>query len=143
VKADVEKRLVLEEAAGLAIKDGEAKLAKLKKGEATDLKWSPSHAIRRSEPQGLAPDSIRAIFGADAAKLPAYVGTAHPGKGYALYRISAIKAVTNVKDDPRAAALQQAYARAVAEEEFAAWLSSLRAAHPVRINKALLDAKEK
>jgi hypothetical protein len=31
----------------------------------------------------------------------------------------------------------------VAEEEFAAWLSSLRAAHPVRINKALLDAKEK
>ncbi len=143
VKADVEKRLVLEEAVKLAIKDGEAKLAKLQKGEAINLKWSPSHSIRRSEPQGLAPDSIRAIFSADAVKLPAYVGTAHPGKGYALYRISAIKAGTIVKDDPRAAALQQAYARAVAEEEFAAWLSSLRAAHPVAINKALLEAKEK
>ncbi len=143
VKADVEKRLVLEEAASLAIKDGEAKLAKLQKGESINLKWSASHAVRRSEPQGLAPDSVRAIFGADATKLPVYVGTPHPGKGYALYRISAVKAGSNVKDDPRAAGLQQAYARAVAEEEFAAWLSNLRGAHPVKINKALLEAKEK
>jgi peptidyl-prolyl cis-trans isomerase D len=86
---------------------------------------------------------VRAIFGADATKLPVYVGTPHPGKGYALYRISAVKAGSNVKDDPRAAGLQQAYARAVAEEEFAAWLSNLRGAHPVKINKALLEAKEK
>ena len=143
VRAEVEKRLVLEEAASLAIKDGEAKLAKLLKGEATELKWSTSHAIRRSDPQGLAPESVRSIFAADITKLPAYVGTAHPGKGYALYRISAVKAATNVKDDPRAASLQQAYARAVAEEEFAAWLASLRNAHPVKINKARLEAKEK
>jgi hypothetical protein len=42
VKAEVEKLLVREEAAKLAIKDGEAKLARLQKGEAVELKWSPS-----------------------------------------------------------------------------------------------------
>ncbi len=143
VKAEVEKRLVLEEAAKLAIKDGEAKLAQLQKGETVALKWSATQGLRRSEPQGLAPDSVRAIFAADAARLPAYVGTAHPGKGYALYRISAVKAAQDIAKDPRAAALRQAYVRAVAEEEFAAWLASLRASHPVTINKAMLEAREK
>ena len=143
VKGEVEKRLVLEEAAKLAIKDGEAKLVRLQKRETVDLKWSATQGLRRSEPQGLAPDSVRAIFSTDAARLPAYVGTAHPGKGYALYRISAVKAAADVAKDPRAAALRQAYVRAVAEEEFAAWLASLRASHPVTINKAMLEAKEK
>lgn len=143
VKANVEKRLVSEEAAALAIKDGEAKLAKLQKGEAVELKWSPTQAVRRSEPRGLAPESVRAIFAADVAKLPTYVGTAHPGKGYALYRIAGVKAVANAKDDPRAASLQEQYARAVAEEEFAAWLSSLRDKHPVKVDKAKLAAKDR
>jgi peptidyl-prolyl cis-trans isomerase D len=143
VKSDVEKLLVRDEAAALAIKDGEAKLVRLQKGEAVELKWSPTQAIRRSEPRGLAPESVRAIFAADVAKLPVYVGTAHPGKGYALYRIAGVKAVANAKDDPRAASLQEMYARAVAEEEFAAWLSSLRESHPVKVNKALLEAKER
>lgn len=143
VKAEVEKRLVLEEAAKLAIKDGEEKLARLQKGEAVELKWSGARSIRRGEPLGLAPDSVRAIFAADAARMPAFVGTAHPGKGYALYRISAVKVAASVKDDPRAASLQQQYARAVAEEEFAAWIASLREKHLVKINKAQVEAKEK
>ncbi len=29
----------------------------------------------------------------------------------------------------------------MAEEEFAAWLSNLRESHPVKVNKALLEAK--
>jgi peptidyl-prolyl cis-trans isomerase D len=143
VKADIEKQLVREEAARLAIKDGEAKLARLQKGEAVDARWTPARPLRRGDAVGLAPESVRAIFGADASRLPAYVGTAHPGRGYALYRISAVKAVANPQEDPRAASLQQVYARAVAEEEFAAWLASLRERHPVKINKALLEAKEK
>lgn len=143
VKAEVEKLLVREEAAKLAIKDGEAKLARLQKGEPVELKWPSAQAIRRGEPQGLAPDSVRAIFGADAARLPAYVGAAHPGKGYALYRISAVKTGVADQDAQRAASLRQAYARAVAEEEFAGWLASLRGKHPVTINKAMLEAKEK
>jgi len=47
------------------------------------------------------------------------------------------------KDDPRARALVQQYARIVAEEEFAAWLSSLKESYPVKINKAALENKDR
>jgi len=143
VKGDIEKRLIREEATSLAIKDGEAKLARLAKGEAVDLKWSPSRSVSRSAAPGLAADSVRAVFKADAGKLPAYTGVAFPGKGYALYRITAVKAGDSGKDDPRARALAQQYARFVAEEEFAAWMSTLKEKHPVEINKAALESKER
>ena len=44
---------------------------------------------------------------------------------------------------PRARALAQQYARIVAEEEFAAWLSSLKESNPVKINKAALENKDR
>ena len=143
VRGEIEKRLMREEAAVLAIKDGEEKLARLAKGEAADLKWSPVRKISRNEAPGLPPESVRAVFAADAAKLPAHAGVAYPGKGYALYRISSVKAGEAAKDDPRVRALAQQYARIVAEEEFAAWLSSLKESYPVKINKAALETKDR
>ncbi|MDP1611425.1 MAG: SurA N-terminal domain-containing protein [Sulfuritalea sp.] len=143
VKSDIEKRLTREEAASLAIKDGEQKLARLEKGEAADLKWSPARSVSRTAAPGLPADSVRAVFKADAAKLPAHTGVAFPGKGYALYRISAVKAGEAGKDDPRTRALAQQYARFVAEEEFAAWMSTLKEKHPVEINQAALETKDR
>jgi len=143
VRAEIEKLLVQQEAARLAIEDGKAKLAKLQKGEPVSLKWGPVASLRRSDRLPLAPESVSAVFAADAAKLPAYAGTPHPGKGYALYRISAVKAAGNPKDDPRTAALQQNYSRTIAEEEFSAWLATLRREHPVKINTAALEAKDR
>ena len=143
VKGEIEKRLMREEAAALAIKDGEEKLARLGQGQAVDLKWSPLRRISRNEAPGLPPESIRAVFAADAAKLPAHAGVAYPGRGYALYRISSAKTGEAGKDDPRARALAQQYARIVAEEEFAAWLSSLKESNPVKINKAALENKDR
>jgi peptidyl-prolyl cis-trans isomerase D len=61
VKPVIEKALGNEEAVKLAEQDGEGKLAKLAKGEAVDLAWSPARAIARSE-QGLPPEVLRAIF---------------------------------------------------------------------------------
>jgi peptidyl-prolyl cis-trans isomerase D len=143
VKGEIEKRLTREAAAALAIKDGEEKLARLGQGQPVDLKWSPVRKISRNEAPGLPPDSVRAVFAADVAKLPAHAGVAYPGKGYALYRISSAKAGEAGKDDPRARALAQQYARIVAEEEFAAWMGSLKEAHPVKINKAMLESKDR
>ena len=143
VRGEIEKRLMREEAAALAIKDGAEKLARLGQGRAVDLKWSPVRKVSRNEAPGLPPESVRAVFAADVAKLPAHAGVAYPGRGYALYRISSAKAGEAGKDDPRARALAQQYARIVAEEEFAAWLSSLKENYPVRINKAALENKER
>ena len=143
VKGDIEKRLIGEEAAKLAIKDGEEKLARLAKGEAVDLKWSPARSVSRTAAPGLPADSVRAVFKADAGKLPAHTGVAFPGKGYALYRITAVKSGEAGTDDPGARALAQQYARFVAEEEFAAWMSTLKEKHPVEINKAALENKDR
>lgn len=144
VKGDIEKYLIREDALNLATKDGEEKLARLAKGEAVDLKWSPSRNVSRTAAQGLPPDALRAVFKADAAKLPAYAGVAVPGSGYVLFRISSVKGVGEIgKDDQLGRALAQKYARFVAEEEFAAWMSTLKERFPVEINKVALETKER
>ncbi len=142
VKGDVEKRLVRDEAVKLAIKDGEEKLGRLAAGQAVDLAWSPARSVSRTSPQGLPPDAVRAVFKADTGKLPAHAGFASPGNGYALYRISSVKPGEPAKDDPRRGALLQQYARFIAEEEFSAWLATLKEKYPVQINKAALESKE-
>jgi peptidyl-prolyl cis-trans isomerase D len=144
VKADIEKLLVREEAFKLAAKDGEEKLSRLAKGEAVELKWSPARSISRTAAQGLPADSLRAVFKADTGKLPAYAGVAVPGNGYALYRIAGVKRIGEVdKNDPLGRAMAQQYARLVAEEEFAAWMSTLKERYPVEINKAALESKDR
>ncbi|MDO8788075.1 MAG: SurA N-terminal domain-containing protein [Sulfuritalea sp.] len=143
VKADIEKHLIRDEAFKLATRDGEDKLARLAKGEAVDLKWSPAHSVSRSESKGLPPDALRAVFKVDTAKLPAHAGVVVPGNGYALYRIGSVKAGEPGKDDPRGLALAQQYARSVAAEEFAAWMSTLKEKYPVEINQAVLESKDR
>ena len=143
VNRDIERRLIRDEALKLAIKDGEEKLARLAKGEALDLAWSPARAVSRTATQGLAPDVLRTVFKADVARLPAYAGVALPGNGYALLRIIAAKPGDTANDDPRAGALARQYARFIAEEEFAAWLATLKEKYPVQINKAALESKER
>jgi len=143
VKAEIERRLVREESIKLAIKDGEDKLARLARGEAVTLTWSPVQSVTRLASQGMAPDAARAVFKADVAKLPAYAGAAVPGLGYALYRISGFKAGDAEKADPRVAFLAQQYQRVIAEEEFSAWLATLKARYPVEIHKSALEAKER
>jgi len=145
IKSDIEKQLIQEEAIKLAIKDGEDKLARLAKGEVLALKWSPSVSVSRSAaPQGLPPESLSAVFKANPGKLPSHVGVAFPGQGYALYRITAVKpGNNNLKGDQRAGALAQQYARLVAEEEFVAWMSTLKDKYPVEINKAALESKDR
>lgn len=143
VKANIEQRLVREEATKLALKEGEARLAKLSKGEAAEAAWGAARSVSRADNAGLSADALRAVFKADTAKLPAYAGAASPDGGYVLYRIAQVKPYAGGSDDARAKKLRQDYARIVAEEEFSAWVGSLRHKFPAEINKAALESKEK
>ncbi len=146
VKAAIEARLVRQEAASLAVKEGEARLAKLTRGEMAEAGWGAARSVSRAAAaaSGFAPDALRAVFRADTAKLPAYAGIALPDGGYALYRISQVKPyVAAAEETPRAKTLRQQYARVVAEEELMAWLAFLRLQYPVEINKTVLEAKDK
>lgn len=142
VKGDIERRLIREEAARLAIKDGEEKLAMLAKGEAVKLAWSAAHNVTRMDAKGLPPEALRAVFKADVGKLPAHVGAGFPGSGYALYRISSVTAGEQGKDDARGRSLAQQYGRVMAEEDFAAWMATVKEKYPVTINKAALESKQ-
>lgn len=143
VKAEVEKRLMREEAVKLVKKEGEARLAKLGKGDPAETSWGSPRSISRSSATGIAPDALHAIFAADVAKLPAYAGAALPDGSYALYRIAQVKPyVPAGADNERAKALRQKYASIVADEEFSAWLAALRMQYSVEINKAVLERKD-
>lgn len=142
VAATIEKLLVHQESVKLAVKDGEEKLASLNKGGKDDVAWGRPRSVSRAVAPNLPPEAVRAIFAADAARLPAYAGIAVPG-GYALFRISTVKpydAATS-GETPQAKALRAQYARTVAEEEMLGWLASLRARYPVEINQAALERK--
>ena len=144
VKGDIEKRLVREEALKLAKQAGEKYLARLGKGEQVDLTWGAARSISRVSAEGFAPVATRAVFASDVARLPAYAGAELVGGGYALYRITQVKPhVAGSADNPRTKALREQYARIVAEDDFIAWLATLRSGYQIEINKAALESKER
>ncbi|MDP2809441.1 MAG: SurA N-terminal domain-containing protein [Rhodocyclaceae bacterium] len=143
VSAAIEKMLVRQEAAKLAARDGEEKLARLIKGESVGLAWGAARTVSRAFASNLPQEVVRAIFKADAAKIPAHAGVPVPG-GYALYRISQVKPhAIGGEEPPRAKSVRNQYARLIAEEEFAAWLAVLKNRYPVEINQAALETRDK
>jgi len=143
VKAEIEKQLTAEETAKLALKDGEAKLAQLAQGEKIGVSWSPTQTLTRQGVRGLAPEGLKAIFKAAPDKLPSYTGVQLPGGAYALYRISAIRPGVTRNDDPRAKALRGQLVQFSGGEDFNAYLTALRVRFPVKVNKAVLETKER
>lgn len=145
VERAIEERLTREEAARLAQKEGEAQLARLGKGETVALAWGEPQRVSRVSSEGLSPAAVRAIFKVDvshAQKLPAYAGAVLADGGYALYRIGQVLPQAANADDTQARKLREDYARIVAEEDFSAWLATLRQKYPVEIRKAVLERKE-
>ena len=86
-------------------------------------------------------DSLRAIYKADASKLPAYTGSVQADGRYALFRINAVKPFAGDEKDERVAYLRQQYERLVASEEVGAWLAAVRGRYLVEINTKLLESR--
>jgi len=142
VKADIEKRLIAEESAKLAKASGDATLAELKKsGDEKKLAWSAIKTVSRMQGQQMPRDALKAIFSADAAKLPAYEGAA-VGDAYTLYKIEKVIPLEKIDVEKRKS-LQNEYGTIVAKEDLAAYLASLRARYKIDINKSKLEAKDR
>ncbi|HWT53364.1 MAG TPA: SurA N-terminal domain-containing protein [Rhodocyclaceae bacterium] len=141
VQAQIEAKLKRDEAAKLAVADGEARLAKLNAGDASAATWSNTRSIARAGAQGISAPAMKAVFAAKTDKLPAYASASAMDGSTTLYRISKVKAyVPSDKDDAKAAGLRQQYEQLATEADFSAWLASLRERYKVEINqKALLS----
>jgi peptidyl-prolyl cis-trans isomerase D len=140
VRADIDKELRRQEAAKLARRDGEAKLAELKAGKDPGIKWSAPHAVSRSKAEGLPPDALRQILAADATKLPAFTGFGGE-RGYVVYRVTRVIEAPAKPEADAKAALARLESR-VGGEQFSAYAASLRSRAKVEINKANLEKKQ-
>jgi peptidyl-prolyl cis-trans isomerase D len=137
VKAAIGEMLRRRAAAGLAQKDGEAKLAELRKGKDGGLKWSPARTVSRREAAGMPPELVQRAVSADVSTLPAYVGVPFP-EGYLLLRISKVIEADAKQADPQTAArINALYGRS----QYEAYVGSLRARGEVEINPANLEKK--
>ncbi|MDR5833840.1 SurA N-terminal domain-containing protein [Caballeronia sp. LZ034LL] len=134
VKDQVRKQVIAEMAAAMAKKEGETKLADLQKSKSTDGFTSPI-TVSRNDAQGLPPAALSAIFKADAAKLPAYVGVDLGADGYAIYRVNSVEKPAAVAAD-RLAGAQQQIAQVYAQAEMEAYTDALKARSKIKLSHA-------
>ena len=138
MKAEIAEQLRRREASALALKDGTAKLEKLRKDEDAGVKWSAPRVVSRREAQGLSGNVLRQVMSADASKLPTYVGVPVPDGGYALIRISKVIDEPIKEGDPQVSARA---AQLFGGAQYEAYVASLRAQADVEINQKNLEAK--
>lgn len=140
VKADVARKLARREAAALAKKEGEEKLAALAKGGDAGLTWAAAKTVSRQDPQGLPAAALRKIMTADTAKLPAYAGMERGDEGYVVYRIAkVIPAEANT--GPQATEIQARLDQQAGTDQLDAYIASLRAKAKVELKPANLEKK--
>ncbi|WP_175672904.1 SurA N-terminal domain-containing protein [Burkholderia ambifaria] len=131
IKDAVRQKVVAEQAAELAKKDGAAKLAELQKSKSADG-FTPVQKVSRMQSQSLTPAALSAVYKVDAKTLPAYVGVDLGADGYAIYRVNAVIPGTAV-DPQQLAAAQQQMAQVEAQSEGEAYLAALRDRSKVKL----------
>ncbi len=134
VQDTVRTKVVAEQAAEMAKKEGEAKLADLQKSKSIDGFTSPV-SVSRNDAQGLPPLALAAIFKADATKLPTYVGVDLGANGYAIYRVNEVDKAAPVTPD-RLASVQQQISQVYAQADMEAYVNSLKARSKVKPSSA-------
>ena len=144
VKAEIHRQLVRQTASDLARKSGRDKLALLEQGKSdkeAGVVFSKPAALVRNRPQpGFTNEAITRIFQLDAAKLPAYVGTAGESGGFSIYRLVKVIAPSDV-DAEKVAAARARIGEMQNRELFDAYVNTLRAKAKVEINQANLEKK--
>lgn len=138
VRNDVIQYLTDKGAIELAEKEGRAALDKLQKGQTVAQSWSPSQPVSLQKRQGLHPEGAQAVFGADVSKLPAYAGVPAAQGRFVVYRITKVKDVTAVDPEQRKA-LGKQLAEMVGQEQYVAYLASLRERADVKIDRKKLE----
>jgi len=138
VRKDIVQHLAEQAATQLAEKEGRAALDKLKKGEAVVLAWSTPQTVTLQKRQGLHPEAAQSVFGADTAKLPAYTGVPVSQGRFVIYRITKVKDVAETNPEQRKALAKQ-LTQMIGQEQYIAYLASLRERADVKIDRKRLE----
>lgn len=138
VRELIEEQLRSTKAAALAKKDGEALLARLRKGESPSIMWSQPVMVSREKPEGLSPEAAQAVFRADVTKLPAYAGYTTPDQRYVIFRIGRVESGAAL-DAAQSKEVSDQISAIIARELQAARMKALRDKAKVTINKDRLE----
>jgi len=138
VRKDIVQHLADQAATQLAEKEGRAALDRLKKGESVALSWSAAQTVTLQKRQGLHPEAAQSVFGADTTKLPAYAGVPVSQGRFVIYRVTKVKDVTDTTPEQRKALAKQ-LTQMIGQEQYIAYLASLRERADVKIDKKKLD----
>ena len=138
VSADIEKLLQRREAGERAVQEGRRKLQALKEGKDVSLDWSKPELIDRTEHKGFDDSMVRQVFRLDTNKLPAYAGVEDPAGGFRLLRVTRVVAAENITPDKRKG-YSETLSKVMAEQEFLAYLSSLKQNTKIDVNKTQLE----
>jgi peptidyl-prolyl cis-trans isomerase D len=123
VRAQVREKVAAQQAAALARKDGEARLAELKKSPETPMPGAPA-TISRATPRDVARDIVDAALRAPVASLPSFVGVELGTQGYAVVRVSKVLGRDPATGD--AQRLQAQYGQAWGDAEGQAYYAALK-----------------
>lgn len=134
VRADVEQKLRRDAAVQRATEAGEALLAKLKQGEAREVKWNAPRMVSRRDPGGIDPTVVRTAMSLDAKQLPVHFGELRPGEGYAVYRVSKVVAAEQRGEEALRQDVERLRQRAAASQ-YGSYVASLRAHADVAVHR--------
>jgi peptidyl-prolyl cis-trans isomerase D len=140
VKDQVRQKVVAEQAAQAAVKDGEAKLAELQKSKAT-TGFSSVSVVSRNDAQGVPSAALSAIFKADSSKLPTYVGVDLGSEGYAIYRVNGVEKAAPVAAD-RLAGAEKEIAQVYAQGDMESYLEALKARSSVKVTMPMNSSEQ-
>ena len=138
VRKDIVQHLADQTATQLAERAGRAALDKLRKGEPVVLAWSAAQTVTLQKRQGLHPEAAQSVFGADTAKLPAYAGVPVSQSRFVIYRVTKVKDVAETNPEQRKALAKQ-LTQMIGQEQYIAYLASLRERTDVKIDKKKLE----
>ncbi|HSV47541.1 MAG TPA: SurA N-terminal domain-containing protein [Ramlibacter sp.] len=139
VKAQVHDRLLVERAAELARKEGQAQLAAWK-AKPAEARLGAAMVVSRQDSQKLPPQVIEAALRADPATLPAFAGVDLGPQGYVVAKVN--KALP--RETPAGEAAKQErtqYSQAWTAAENLAYLNLLKERFKVQVKVAKPDGK--
>jgi peptidyl-prolyl cis-trans isomerase D len=136
VKDEIAAQLRQREGLDLAHKDGEAKLAELRKG-GNPVSWSAPREVSRRDAQGLPAQALRQVVAADVSKLPAYVGLP-VSDGYVLIRISK---VVDVPAEGEAKEIAAQTSQMLGAADYESYVASLKGRADISVSSANLEKK--
>lgn len=138
VTNEIRTRLAAKNGRKLAIDSGKKALADALAGNFGNLTLSAPIPVSRMQGLTVPIASVRAIFSANAAKLPNWVGV-ESAEGYRLYRINRV--TETAMPEAQVKAMRNDMRRLLAQEEMRAYLESVKAKTEIKIAPASLEPK--